>query len=145
VHHIIINLHPEVQPGFASEIDWLPAQIAHRYRFSSAHNPKQPGPLGTADSHVPAEPGRRGILARIEPGWVSEQGNQSTLACTRPVWFRSVQVTNQRVIYLHAIKKVAGYAHAIEKFPDTCVPCPKSSFTSVPFWMDSEITVSNEW
>jgi hypothetical protein len=29
-----------------------------------------------------------------------------------------------RVIYLHAIKKVAGYAHAIEKFPDTCVPCP---------------------
>jgi hypothetical protein len=27
------------------------------------------------------------------------------------------------VIYLHAINKVAGYAHATKKFPNTCVPC----------------------
>jgi hypothetical protein len=28
----------------------------------------------------------------------------------------------ERVIYLHAIKKVGGYVHAIKKFADTCVP-----------------------
>jgi hypothetical protein len=28
-----------------------------------------------------------------------------------------------RVIYIHAIKKVANYAHAMKNFPSTCMPC----------------------
>jgi hypothetical protein len=47
------------------------------------------------------------------------------------------------VFYLYAIKKVARYVYAIKKFIDTCMPCIKFSFTSVPFRPLSELTVSN--
>jgi hypothetical protein len=46
------------------------------------------------------------------------------------------------VIYLHAIKKVAGYAHAMEKFLDTCMPCTQNLLTHMPLRPTLEVTVS---
>jgi hypothetical protein len=42
-----------------------------------------------------------------------------------------------RVIYLHVIKKVAGYAHVMEKFSDNCMPCTQNSLTCM-YINDSE-------
>jgi hypothetical protein len=52
------------------------------------------------------------------------------------------RASDSRVIYVHAIKKVAGYAHAMEKFSDTCMPCTQNSLTCMPFRPTSEVTVS---
>jgi hypothetical protein len=45
-----------------------------------------------------------------------------------------------RVIYVHAIKKVASYVYAMKKFPSTCMRRTRSSLTYMPFWMDGELT-----
>jgi hypothetical protein len=42
-----------------------------------------------------------------------------------------------RVVYVYAIKKVASYVCAMEKFSSTCMPRTRSSLTYMPFWMDS--------
>jgi hypothetical protein len=47
------------------------------------------------------------------------------------------------VIYVHVIKKVVGYAHAMKKFPRTCMPRTQSLLTRMPFRPGCELTVSN--
>jgi hypothetical protein len=37
------------------------------------------------------------------------------------------------VIYVHDIRKVAGYVHAMKKFSDTCMPWTQNSLTCMPF------------
>jgi hypothetical protein len=59
-----------------------------------------------------------------------------------PYLFLSLAHGCWRVIYVHAIKKVAGYAHAMEKFSHTCMPCTQNSLTCMPFRPTSEVTVS---
>jgi hypothetical protein len=49
-------------------------------------------------------------------------------------------MANTWVIYVYAIKKVASYVYAMEKFPNTCMPRTRSSLTYMPFWMDGELT-----